>query len=1232
MAALSADRAALFGALAVQFEFVSSDALAAAMAAWRSDKTRSLGDILKCQGHLSAERHDALMALLDDMVREHGDARSSLAAMSAVPATLPQPGIGQAAVATLPQPAARPAEPDATPPPRAEASLDPDVLKTRPQVFDAAPSSQAASGSRYRVLKAHKKGGLGEVFVAEDTELGRRVALKEIQTRFVNDTASRTRFVLEAEVTGGLEHPGIVPVYGLGHYADGRPYYAMRFVQGDNLREALRRFHTESPGFDSLAFRQLLRRFVDVCNAVAYAHSRGVLHRDLKPGNVMLGQYGETLLVDWGLAKATGKASGERQRPASPTDDTPLLPRSGGESGMTVQGQAMGTPAYMSPEQARGDFDTLGAAADIYSLGASLYELLTGQVPFPDGDMEAVEAGRFPPPRSVKPSVPRALEAVCLKAMALKPADRYGSALDVAKEIDQWLADEPVRAYREPLRVRARRWIRKHARLVTGFAVALVATTAAMGLIAVEREQARKSIEVQRDIAQEQKRRSRLALDTMTSQVTTEWLGSAKPLEPQQRAFLEQALTFYDDFASEAAEDEDGRRFAAEVYTHRARMLYMLGDRKAAEAAYDRALLACRALAADYPSQPDHRRRLAAMYLDAGPFLNSGGSVGGQEDAIRRALDLRQQLAAEDPAPGPTRELAESYVRLGRFLRARGRFADAQAAHQHAVDILTALGQAGRANADVSAALAGAQLYLGQLLHKLGRHRAAETALRSGRAALPSKADSLTAHRLEVGLGDVLTDLGRLAEADAAYRPSARLAAVSKSTDLRRCGAMAVTGQARVLFKLGRVAQAQGRTSIARSGPMDDPFAADPLPPWVIMDPDEYDERPRNATVTAATNHSYGGTQNAVVLYKMAALLRQAAVDFFPDVPELRVNLVEGLNNRGTSEVLGGQLAAAEKTFREALRLADLLPAETRALPHSRYETVNSHLRLSILLGSVGRFAEAQVEGQAAVRLSEQLTADYPDLPDYRSQLISARDVHAAHLAMLARLADADKEGRRAHDEAAALAAAFPSVPFYKQQIAEGHFRAALRNLTRDPESALVEFNQAVAIHAEMPSEYRGCWAVRQFFAVPLFLARSQVLLQLNRAADSLADIDRAIEIDQGGANRLALKVQRADRLARCGRAVEALTEVDEVVSRKDAGSEALYNCSCVLGVLAAKSAGDKADAYSTRAVPVLRQAIANGFHNIPHLLADPDLAPLRGRAGYADFLWDLADTSAPPK
>ncbi len=179
----------------------------------------------------------------------------------------------------------------------------------------AAGIGPPAGSSRFVILRPHARGGLGEVFVAYDKELHRDVALKEIRPDRADDDVSRARFVLEAEITGSLEHPGIVPVYGLGEFSGGRPYYAMRFVQGASLKAAIASFHAaDAPGRDpgerALALRDLLRRFVNVCNAIAYAHSRGVLHRDLKPANIMLGKFGETLVVDWGLAKAIGRAEG----------------------------------------------------------------------------------------------------------------------------------------------------------------------------------------------------------------------------------------------------------------------------------------------------------------------------------------------------------------------------------------------------------------------------------------------------------------------------------------------------------------------------------------------------------------------------------------------------------------------------------------------------------------------------------------------------------------------------------------------------------------------------------------------------------------------------------------------------------------------------------------------------------------------------------------------------------
>jgi WD40 repeat protein/serine/threonine protein kinase len=304
-----------------------------------------------------------------------------------------------------------------------------------------------AGGARFRVMRPLARGGLGEIFLALDEELDRTVALKELQTGRAHDPDAQDRFLLEAAVTGRLEHPGIVPVYSLGRYADGRPYYAMRLVEGETLRDAIERFHrgrsaARRDDERSLDFRRLLRSVIDVCNTVAYAHSRGVVHRDLKPDNIMLGPFGETLVVDWGLAKPSGEAS--EPRSSGPPS---------GDPSMTQPGSVIGTPRYMSPEQAAGELDRVGPASDIYSLGAILYCLLVGQAPYPDGDLpsvlDRVRRGIFPAPCRLRRTVDPTLEAICLKAMAQDPRARHASALELAGDLEAWQADVRYRDEQE---------------------------------------------------------------------------------------------------------------------------------------------------------------------------------------------------------------------------------------------------------------------------------------------------------------------------------------------------------------------------------------------------------------------------------------------------------------------------------------------------------------------------------------------------------------------------------------------------------------------------------------------------------------------------------------------------------------------------------------------------------------------------------------------------------------
>ena len=480
MSRAAADRNLLFGILAMQMDFVSRDALIAAMNAWVLEKHKPLGQTLVEQGALAADYHALLEQMVAAHLRAHGDdAERSLAAVGSAssirrdldPVADPDVQAGLAHLGATRDAAAGEAD-------RTTTYLGPAVTSL---------GRATATGGRFRVLRFHDRGNLGEVYVARDEELHREVALKQIRAEHADDDQRRARFLVEAEITGGLEHPGIVPVYGLGHHADGRPFYAMRFIKGDSLKEAIRNFHrsegqNRDPGARALELRKLLGRFLDVCNAVAYAHSRGVLHRDLKPGNIMLGPFGETLVVDWGLAKSLGHPDA-----AGAGGPGPLVPESGSGVQATEAGARVGTPAFMSPEQASGRLDELGSASDVYSLGATLFCVLTGRAPFEERDLaelrRRVERGEVTPPRQVDPRVPRALEAVCLKAMATKPADRYATPRALAEDIERWLADEPVSAWREPWSARARRWAARHRTGVTAAAAAVVVAAAATGYV-----------------------------------------------------------------------------------------------------------------------------------------------------------------------------------------------------------------------------------------------------------------------------------------------------------------------------------------------------------------------------------------------------------------------------------------------------------------------------------------------------------------------------------------------------------------------------------------------------------------------------------------------------------------------------------------------------------------------------------------------------------------------------
>jgi serine/threonine-protein kinase len=788
------------------------------------------------------------------------------------------------------------------------------------------PPPPPAGGLRYTAVRLHAHGGLGEVHVAEDAELHRSVALKRMRRHLAHDPDNRRRFLREAEITGRLEHPGIVPVYGLVRDESGEPAYAMRFVEGETLKEAADRYHAAP---DRMAFRQLLNHFVAACNAVAYAHSRGVIHRDLKPSNVLVGRFAETLVVDWGLAKVVG-----RIEPAQTDGEGTLTTAEEPDGEATALGQAIGTPPFMSPEQAAGRWNVVGPASDVYSLGATLYYLLTGQAPYQGQDkfevLVQVQRGSFIPPRQVKADVPWALDAVCRKAMALEPADRYATATAMATEIEHWLADEPVRAYREPATARLGRWARRHKPWVTGAAMLGLTALVALAGLAWQQEHARRRLDQARQQALAYEKQARESVQKYFVQTTEDPRWKAVGLEPVRKDLLAQARDYFLEFVRQRGDDPNLRAELADAHFRLGYITAEIGDKEAAIAEYQQALALWQELFDTQPSVNQYRYHLARTYNNLAILYHATGRLRPAEEAYHQVLNLWQQQADAQPTVTEYRgNVASSYNNLGVLYRATGRPEEAERAYQQALALRQKLADAHPSVSEYQSHLAHSHNNLGLLYRATGRPEVAEKAYQRALAlyqklagADPSVIEyqsSLAA--CHYNLANLCSATGRPLEAERAYQQAQALH--QKLADAHPTVSKYQSDLAASHGNLGLLYSRTGR----------------PL--------------------------------EAEKAYQRALALLEKLADAHPTVPEYAVNLGGNLCNLGHLKLDQARPEAALPCYQRAITTLEAVLARVPRDPTARQFLCNSHGGRAEALARLQRHGEAVQDWDRAIALDD---------------------------------------------------------------------------------------------------------------------------------------------------------------------------------------------------------------------------------------------------------------------
>ncbi len=654
--------------------------------------------------------------------------------------------------------------------------------------------------ARYQPEGELGRGGMGAVLKVFDTDLRRNLAMKVILPSNTAegsavDPVALARFLEEAQVSGQLEHPGVVPVHELGVDAEGHVYFTMRLVRGRELKQIL---GLVEAGDEAWSVTRALGVFLKVCEAMAYAHDKGVVHRDLKPANVMVGKYGEVYVMDWGLARVEGRADSrdlrlddasiaslsevrtDRKESREGDSDSPI---------MTMDGAVVGTPAYMPPEQARGEIERVDQRSDVYSVGAMLYQLLSGQVPFVPKDARVsartilmrVLEGPPVPIRALRPQgVAPELEAICDKAMAREPSGRYADMGELADDLRAFLEGRVVQAHRTGALVEFRKWVARNKAVAASLAAMTLALVLGLAAVLWVREYGRRELVSANLALEEALGRAETMTREAQANAAAQAVAEGQARAETQRATLAEAqataraaeLELVADFQAAQLSQVDPYRMGEGL--HRALIDAAPGaqpellEAELADVNFTSLALSVleqnlfartlEGIDAQFADQPLVRARLLQTMAVT---LHDLGRLESAQAPQERALSLRREALGNEH-----RDTLVSITRMGELLTARGRLSVAEPFCREALE--GARRVLGDADPDTLRAIGA----MGILLRKKGEFAAAEPYYREFLASCrrtlgdehPSTLDAIN------NMGRLLLDWGRFSEAEPLYR------------------------------------------------------------------------------------------------------------------------------------------------------------------------------------------------------------------------------------------------------------------------------------------------------------------------------------------------------------------------------------------------------------------------------------------------------------------------------